>query len=33
MEDFVSLLNWRRQIGTMYTDIRATDAQAAHQHW
>lgn len=33
MEDFVSLLDWRRQIGALYTDIRATDPQAAHQHW
>ena len=33
MEDFVSLLNWRRQVGALYTDIRATDSQAAHQHW
>jgi len=33
VEDFASLLDWRRQIGALHTDIRTTDSQAAHQHW
>lgn len=34
MDDFVSLLDWRRQLSALYQNIRdATDAQAAHRHW
>lgn len=29
----MGLLDWRRQIGALYADIRATDPQAAHRHW
>jgi uncharacterized protein len=34
MNDYVSLLDWRRQISELYQHIQAAaDVQAAHQHW
>ncbi len=34
MDDYVSLLDWRRQLSALYQSIRgAADPQAAHRHW
>ena len=34
MDDYVSLLDWRRQLSALYQSIRdAPNPQAAHKHW